>query len=70
MNANVGNVDRAIRIAIGIALIAAALFTGWAVFDNVVLKYGAMAVGLVMLATATLRLCPIYSVLGIKTCRV
>ena len=33
------------------------------------LKYGAVVVGIVMLATSTFRFCPLYTVLGIKTCR-
>ena len=69
MIANVGNLDRAIRLVLGVALIAAALLSDWAVFDAVALKYGAVVVGVVMLATATFRFCPLYTVLGVKTCR-
>lgn len=69
MIANVGNLDRAIRLVLGVALIAAALLSGWVVFDGVALKSVAVVVGVVMLATATFRLCPLYTVLGVKTCR-
>ncbi|MEZ5765589.1 MAG: DUF2892 domain-containing protein [Xanthobacteraceae bacterium] len=69
MIANVGSLDRVLRFVLGVALIAAALLSGWAVFDGVALKYGAVAVGLVMLATAAFRFCPLYTVLGVKTCR-
>ena len=69
MIANVGNLDRAIRLVLGVALIAAALLSDWAVFDGVALKYGAVVMGVVMLATATFRFCPLYTVLGVKTCR-
>ncbi len=69
MIANVGTIDRAFRVFLGAALIAAALLSGWAFFDSVVLKYGAVVVGIVMLATATLRCCPLYTLLGAKTCR-
>lgn len=69
MIANVGNLDRAIRLVLGVALIAATLLSGWVVFDGVALKSVAVVVGVVMLATATFRLCPLYTVLGGKTCR-
>lgn len=69
MIANVGNLYRAIRLVLGVALIAATLLSGWVVFDGVALKSVAVVVGVVMLATATFRLCPLYTVLGVKTCR-
>jgi hypothetical protein len=69
MIANVGRLDRAVRLVLGVAMIAAALLSGWAVFDGVALKYVAVVVGVMMLATATFRLCPLYMVLGVKTCR-
>lgn len=69
MIANIGSLDRALRLVLGVALITAALLSGWAVFDGVALKYGAVVVGIVMLATATFRFCPLYTVLGVKTCR-
>jgi len=66
---NVGNVDRVIRFLIGIILAVAvfvpqfgAFFQGWGNW-----KYAVTAVGLVLLATAVLRICPAYSVFGINT---
>lgn len=59
MKANVGTLDRIVRIVVGIALIAAAA-TG---------TLGAWAyVGVVPLLTGLARVCPLYSVLGIRTC--
>jgi hypothetical protein len=60
MQKNVGTLDRALRIVVGIALIAlAAIGTvghwGW--------------IGAVPLATALIGWCPAYSLLGIKTCK-
>jgi hypothetical protein len=60
MQKNVGTLDRALRIVVGIALIAlAATGTvgpwGW--------------IGAVPLATALIGWCPAYSLLGIKTCK-
>lgn len=65
----IGSLDRAFRLVLGVALIAVALLSGWAVFDGVALKYGAVAVGIVMMATATFRFCPLYTILRVETCR-
>jgi hypothetical protein len=70
MTANVGTLDRAVRLVLGAALVAAAMFSGLAVFDGAVLKYGAVVVGLVLAATAVVRICPLYSILGVRTCKV
>lgn len=70
MSMNVGTTDRALRALAGLVLIALALFSGFAVFDGAVLKYGAVIVGLVLIATAAMRFCPLYTVLGIRTCKV
>jgi hypothetical protein len=60
MKANVGTIDRTLRIVIGIALIAMSLagvigVWGW--------------IGLLPLATGIFRFCPAYTLLGIKTCK-
>jgi hypothetical protein len=58
MSANVGSIDRIIRILAGVALIAWALMGGpaWA------------WIGVVPLATGLFKICPAYSLLGINTC--
>jgi hypothetical protein len=60
MKANVGNTDRIIRIIVGLALIALAVtgVIGW---------WGLL--GIVPLVAGVVRFCPLYSVLGIKTCK-
>lgn len=59
MKANVGGIDRVLRIIIGIILIAAAL-TG---------AVGAWGwIGVVPLATGLFRFCPAYSLFGFATC--
>lgn len=70
MTANMGNADRLIRVIVGLVLIAAALLSGMAVFEVTWIKYAAMIVGIVMLATSALRFCPLYTILGIRTCKV
>ena len=59
MNPNVGNLDRALRILIGLALIALAVLG----------KIGAWGyIGLIPLATGVFRFCPAYTLLGLRTC--
>lgn len=59
MNANVGGIDRILRIVIGAGLIAAAAtgaIGGWGWF------------GLLPLATGLASRCPAYPLLGVSTC--
>lgn len=60
MKRNEGNLDRALRAIAGVALIGAAVAGaigpwGW--------------IGVVPLFTAAIGWCPLYTVLGIRTCR-
>lgn len=64
MTKNVGSADRILRFIVGIALIAFALFgpaditwkwIGW--------------IGVVPIVTALLNWCPLYTLLGVNTCR-
>lgn len=60
MNANVGGIDRILRIAVGVALILATLFGaigawGW--------------LGVVPLATGLFGFCPAYLPFGLRTCK-
>lgn len=61
MKANVGNIDRALRILTGAILIALTLagsigLWGW--------------IGVVPILTGLFRFCPAYTLLGIRTCPV
>lgn len=69
MSANVGTVDRIVRAILGVGLLYLAFFSGVPQFEAAPLRYGAAALGIVMLAVAVTRVCPIYAVLGIRTCR-
>jgi hypothetical protein len=69
MTINVGTIDRILRAALGVVLLYLAFFSGLPAFDTGILKYVAAIVGIVMLVVATVRMCPIYSIFGIKTCR-
>jgi hypothetical protein len=68
--ANVGTLDRTLRFIIGGVLLVspflppvASIFAGWGAW-----KFLVAAVGLVLLGTAALRSCPLYTLLGIRTC--
>lgn len=60
MKVNVGGIDKLVRIAVGVALIA------WALLAN----GPAWAwIGILPLATGLFNFCPAYTLLGIKTCK-
>lgn len=66
MKKNIGTADKGIRILI--AVIAALLY-----FGNVIsgiYGYVALAVGIVMLLTALVNFCPLYALLGVRSCKV
>ena len=69
MTANVGTVDRILRAVLGVVLLYLAFASGMPLFAAGAAKWIAAVVGVVMLATAAVRMCPLYSVLGIRTCR-
>ncbi|HVY65091.1 MAG TPA: DUF2892 domain-containing protein [Gammaproteobacteria bacterium] len=59
MDRNVGNADKIIRIVVGLALIAL-------VFVGPKTPWG--WIGIVPLLTAAMGWCPLYTVLGVRTC--
>ena len=61
LKTNLGSIDRALRIILGLALLAI-------VFVGPQTPWG--WVGLVPLVTAFIGSCPVYSLLGVKTCSV
>ena len=63
MNKNIGTIDKGLRIVVGLALLAYAIWgtgaytwVGW--------------LGVVPLVTAAIGWCPPYAILGINTCKV
>ncbi|MEQ9694440.1 DUF2892 domain-containing protein [Shimia sp. SDUM112013] len=69
MSENAGNLDRLIRLVVGVVLSLLPFVTAWAIWDSVVLTFGTIVVGLVLAGTSAFKFCPIYRVLGISTCR-
>jgi len=59
MKADIGTIDRSLRIVAGLLLIGLSL-------SGVIGAWG--WIGLVPLATGIFRFCPVYTLLGIKTC--
>lgn len=60
MKTNVGGIDKILRILVGIALIA------WALFGGPVWAW----IGILPLATGLMGWCPAYTLLGMNTCPV
>lgn len=65
MKRNVGTIDRLLRAAFGVALLALALFGGLTTW----VQLAVAIVGVVLLVVSATRFCPIYSIFGIRTCR-
>lgn len=59
MKANVGGIDRVVRIALGLVLLSLVVVGPKSLWG---------LVGLVPLATGLMRFCPFYPLLGINSC--
>jgi hypothetical protein len=64
MTKNVGSIDRIVRIVLGLVLLAIAFFAGFTTWTTI----GAIA-GVVFIATAGMKFCPMYRIFGIQTCK-
>ncbi len=60
MNINVGSIDRAVRVVLGLALLSAFFLLEGS------LRWVGLA-GVVLLLTAAVSFCPLYKILGINT---
>lgn len=58
MHKNIGTIDRVVRAVVGVALIA------WALTGGPVWAW----IGVIPLLTAAVSICPLYSLIGIRTC--
>jgi len=70
MAKNVGSADKVIRLVAGAILIALPFAFSLAAFESTAATGAAVAVGAILIGTALLNFCPLYRVLGIRTCRV
>jgi len=69
MLANLGRMDRGIRALVGLALLIAPLLNIPPIWSNAGPAYAVMAIGVILIATALIRFCPVYRLLGISTCK-
>lgn len=67
--ANIGPVDRLIRLVVGLTLVLLPISTTFAFWQDPAARWGFIAVGAVLTATAIVRFCPAYRLLGIRTCK-
>jgi len=69
MSANMGNIDRVIRLLVAVAAIALVFIGpfasgGWG-WERIALA----GAGAIMLLTSLVKFCPLYRVLGLRTCK-
>ncbi|MBU1304758.1 MAG: DUF2892 domain-containing protein [Alphaproteobacteria bacterium] len=70
MTRNIGSIDRIIRLVLGVALIALSTLSGIALFTAAPWQFVWLAAGVVLVATAVVRVCPLYLPFGLSTCKV
>ena len=68
--ANVGTADRVIRLIVGIILIASPWLFQSQIWQNPIMLWAIPIVGIVLAATGLVRFCPLYRLLGVRTCRI
>jgi hypothetical protein len=66
--ANVGPLDRILRLTLGVVLVAAPFLLAETFAPLGAWRFAVVAWGVVMLGTAVFRFCPAYTLLGIRTC--
>jgi Inner membrane protein YgaP-like, transmembrane domain len=67
-SANVGSFDRAIRLIVGVALILAPHLAESPALKGEYALYGLSAVGAILILTAVFSFCPLYRIIGVRTC--
>lgn len=65
---NMGMIDRGLRLVLAVALTFAAVATD--ILGDGIIFWGALGIAAVSAVTALVGTCPLYSALGIQTCRV
>jgi len=64
MPCNLGNVERSIRIVLGILLLGIGAFAGLSSVATAVM----LVAGTIFLVTGAISFCPLWALLGLKTC--
>jgi hypothetical protein len=70
MTANIGTIDRILRIVLGLVLIALPFISGLSLFQSGIAVAVSVILGIVMLATSATRFCLLYRLVGIRTCKI
>ena len=68
MSVNVGTVDRILRLVVGLLLVIAPFTGNIALFEGTIAMAISIAVGAVLILTGLMRVCPLYSLIGMRTC--
>lgn len=68
--ANVGTADRIVRLVLGALLVVLPYLFQTSVFENPVMRWGIPLIGIILIVTAIVRVCPLYRLFGISTCKV
>lgn len=66
---NVGSVDRIIRLVVGAVLIILPFISSSPLWSGAPMIWLLPIIGIILIATAFLRFCPLYKILGVKTCK-
>ena len=69
MGVNVGTVDRLFRALLGVLLVGAPYVTQFEIWANPAARFGVPIVGVILLATAAIKFCPLYRIVGVRTCK-
>lgn len=65
MSTNVGMIDRVFRFAVAALMLFLAFGSGFAATG--VMHWGAIAIAAIMVLTAVVGTCPLYTILGLRT---
>lgn len=65
---NLGNIDRSLRLLIGLVALGYAFLTD--VESNSMTQYISIVVGVIMIGTSAIKFCPIYRIFGLRTCSI
>ena len=68
MTANLGTIDRVVRLVFGIVLLAAPFVSGFAIFESGAVTIISVLAGIVLVGTSAMKFCPLYRIIGVRTC--
>lgn len=69
MTFNVGNLDRLLRLVLGLVLLVLPFVGGLVLFETAGATVISVVAGVVLLATSAMRFCPLYRLFGLRTCK-